>query len=241
MKTPPALWVLTVGFSILFFAHHDANAQLRRGGGAVDRSAEGPRGGSIDAEGERYGRFRSGSVEASGPNGGTYEASGTAVGRFGTGSRSATGADGGSYNASATRVGPYRERNVTAEGPNGGSYSATSERFVGYRSNAVYVNGAYRPAHVTVNSLYVAPLGAFAGWSILTQPYYASYPVYASYPIETAVQVELKRQGYYQGPIDGNIGPASSAAIRKYQAANDLVATGQINEALLVSLGIKSA
>lgn len=226
----------TVGLWGMF----SAEAGPRRGG-SFNRSAEGSRGGSIDVEADRYGRYRSGSVDATGPNGGTYDASGTAVGRFGTGSRSATGPNGGTYDASSTRVGPYGERSVNAQGPNGASYSATSERFTGYRANSVYVNGVYRPANISVNTLYVAPLGAYAGWSILTQPYFITYPVYASYPIETAVQVELTRRGYYNGPIDGSIGPASSAAITRYQIANDLVATGNINQALLVSLGIKQA
>ncbi len=234
------LAALTVFASLLCVSHADAGIR-RGGGGSVDRSADGPRGGSIDAEGERYGRYRSGSVEATGPDGGTYDASGTAVGRFGTGSRSATGPNGGTYDASSTRVGPYGERSVNAQGANGGSYSSTTERFNGYRPNTVYANGVYRPANVTVNSLYVAPLGAYAGWNILTQPYYVSYPVYATYPIETAVQVELTRRGYYSGSIDGSVGPATSAAIRKYQVASDLVATGKINQALLVSLGIQQS
>lgn len=232
---------ICISVGTMLFTASVAEAQLRRGGGSVNRSTEGPRGGSVEAQGERYGRYRSGSVEATGANGATYDASGTAVGRFGTGSRNATGPNGATYDASATRVGPYRERNVDAQGANGAAYSSSVQRFTGYRPNTVYVNGAYRPATVTVNSLYAAPLGAYAGWSILTQPYYVNYPVYASYPVETAVQVELKRKGFYSGPIDGSIGPASSAAIRQYQAANDLVATGTINQALLVSLGIKQA
>jgi len=245
MKSPTLqsllLAAVTVSASLLWVSHADAGTRRGGGGGSFNRSAEGPRGGSVEAQGESYGRYRSGSVEATGPDGGTYNASGTSVGRFGTGSRSATGPNGGTYDASATRVGPYGVRNVNAQGANGGSYSSTTERFTGYRPNTVYVNGGYRPATIEVNSFYAAPLGAYAGWNILTQPYYIAYPVYATYPVQTAVQVELTREGYYNGSIDGSVGPATTAAIRKYQVANDLVATGTINQALLVSLGIQQS
>jgi hypothetical protein len=152
-------------------------------------------------------------VSAEGPNGATYDASGTRVGRYGTGS-------------------------VSAEGPNGGTVNRSATTWTGYRSGYVYTGGVYRPANIVVNAAYVAPIGIYAGWQILTRPYYVTYPAYATYPVEVAVQVELQRQGYYGGPIDGNIGPATQKAIAKYQSDNDLPATGQINQALLKSLKI---
>lgn len=181
--------------------------------GSFSGSREGRNGGSISAEGTRVGRFGSGSVSAEGPNGGTYDASGTRVGRVSTGS-------------------------VNAEGPNGGTVNRSATSWNGYRSGYVYRGGVYKPANVVVNTAYIAPIGIYAGWSVMARPYYVSYPVYATYPVEVSVQVELQRQGYYNGPIDGDIGPQTQKSIAKYQSQNGLPPTGQINEALLKSLKI---
>lgn len=55
---------------------------------------------------------------------------------------------------------------------------------------------------------------------------------------DIAVQRALARAGYYQGPLDGEIGPQSSRAIARYQSAQGLRVTGQINQSLLQSLGL---
>ncbi len=228
--------------------------------GAASVSREGPRGGSVEAEGAHVGRFGAGSVSAEGANGGTYDASGVRAGRFGAGTASATGPNGGTYDASAARAGRYGTANVNAQGANGGTYDASATRapgystatvnaqganggtvnttYNGYRSGYVYTGGVYKPASVTVNSVYVAPVGAYAGWSVMAKPVYVSYPAYATYPVEVSVQVELQREGYYAGTIDGTVGPGTQQAIAKYQAANGLPVTGTINQALLNSMGI---
>jgi hypothetical protein len=135
-------------------------------------------------------------------------------------------------------VGRYGTGSVNAEGPNGGSVSKSATTWNGYRQGYVYTGGVYRPATVQVNALYVAPVGIFVGWNVMARPYYVTYPAFATYPVEVSVQVELQRRGYYSGPIDGDIGAQTSAAIAKYQADNGLPRTGQINEALLKSLNI---
>ncbi len=205
-------------------------------GREFSRSAEGSRGGSISAQGEGYGRYRSGSVEAEGPNGGTYDASGTRFGRFSTGSSSATGPNGNTVDRSGTA---WRGPAVGA-GTGSVTVNGNTSSFTGYRTGYVYTGGVYRPATVTVNSLYVAPVGAYAGWSVMTLPAYVQYPVYATYPVEVAVQVQLTQLGYYNGPIDGTVGPQTQAAISKYQSLNGFPVTGQINQALLKSLNIIS-
>jgi len=53
------------------------------------------------------------------------------------------------------------------------------------------------------------------------------------------VQQSLSQQGYYNGPIDGDIGPGSSNAIANYQSDHGLTPTGQINDPLLQSLGLE--
>ena len=56
--------------------------------------------------------------------------------------------------------------------------------------------------------------------------------------LESSVQRALRREGYYSGPVDGDIGSRSRSAIRDYQADHGLSATGRIDSRLLRSLGI---
>ncbi|MEI6280147.1 MAG: peptidoglycan-binding protein, partial [Verrucomicrobiae bacterium] len=56
--------------------------------------------------------------------------------------------------------------------------------------------------------------------------------------LESAVQTVLAKQGYYQGSIDGTIGPATSRAIRNYQRDHRLTPTGTINPVLAASMGL---
>ncbi len=65
-----------------------------------------------------------------------------------------------------------------------------------------------------------------------------TYP--SAQSMETTVQAILAKQGYYQGPIDGAIGPSTSRAIREYQRDNRLTPTGTINPALIRSMGLVS-
>jgi peptidoglycan hydrolase-like protein with peptidoglycan-binding domain len=55
------------------------------------------------------------------------------------------------------------------------------------------------------------------------------------------VQTELKRQGYYAGAIDGAWGSQTAAAVRRFQLANDLRPTGELNAATLATLGVKDS
>ena len=54
-----------------------------------------------------------------------------------------------------------------------------------------------------------------------------------------AVQRALADIGYYNGDIDGEIGPGSQHAIANYQRDNGMRPTGLINDRLLESLGIR--
>jgi len=226
-------------------------------GGSVGRfsagsvQAEGANGATYDASGVRVGRFGAANSSAQGANGNTVDRSarswnGAAV----NGATSTT-----TYNnnnngntatinrgAASTPNAATGYRSTTINDENASYRSATvyhdNTTYTGYRSGYVYANGSYQQANVTVNTVYVAPIGAYAGWKIVTQPQYVTYPAYATYPVEVAVQVELTQQGYYNGKIDGNIGPKTQQAIAKYQAANNLPPSGQINQALLQSLDI---
>ncbi|WP_395753447.1 peptidoglycan-binding protein [Prosthecobacter sp.] len=56
---------------------------------------------------------------------------------------------------------------------------------------------------------------------------------------ELAVQQALARLGYYQGPIDGRIGPQTLAAIARYQQDHGMSITQSIVPALLQALGVQ--
>jgi hypothetical protein len=53
------------------------------------------------------------------------------------------------------------------------------------------------------------------------------------------VQASLAQQGYYHGPIDGDIGPGTRRAIAHYEVDNGLPPNGVIDEPLLVSLKLE--
>ncbi len=65
-------------------------------------------------------------------------------------------------------------------------------------------------------------------------------PAFAD-PLTTAVQSKLARLGYYTGGVDGEWGSQTAAAVRRYQVAQKLRVTGELNPATLNALGIKSA
>jgi Putative peptidoglycan binding domain len=55
----------------------------------------------------------------------------------------------------------------------------------------------------------------------------------------TNVQRALASQGYYRGPIDGDIGPGTSKAIVRFQTDRGLRVTGRVDQELLRLLGIQ--
>ncbi len=59
------------------------------------------------------------------------------------------------------------------------------------------------------------------------------------YRYNSAVQRELSRRGYYNGSVDGAIGPQSRRAISRYQRDNGLRQSGTISDSLLRSLGLQ--
>ena len=58
------------------------------------------------------------------------------------------------------------------------------------------------------------------------------------YETRVAIQEELYRAGYYDGDIDGVIGPGTRRAIAEFQRDNSLSPTGLINSALLEALDL---
>ena len=73
------------------------------------------------------------------------------------------------------------------------------------------------------------------GWLIIDggyDPYYAT----RSGSLAARVQSRLADRGYYEGPIDGDIGPGTRHAIVNYQRDYNLRVTGRISDSLLESL-----
>jgi len=53
-----------------------------------------------------------------------------------------------------------------------------------------------------------------------------------------SAQRQLKHDGYYQGDVDGVMGPSMRHAIRQYQQEQKLSATGRLDRETMRSLGI---
>ena len=79
------------------------------------------------------------------------------------------------------------------------------------------------------------------GWLIIDTGYAPGYaPGYATGgSVGSNVQASLAQQGYYDGPIDGEIGRGTRAAIAHYESDNGLQVNGVIDEPLLVSLRLE--
>src|SRR5437667_6079825 len=84
----------------------------------------------------------------------------------------------------------------------------------------------------------------FPAWGYDSYAYYPyDGPIYAYNGLApdqviADVQAQLQRNGYYDGPIDGILGPMTRDAIAAFQADNGLEVTSTIDEPTLCTLGI---
>ena len=84
----------------------------------------------------------------------------------------------------------------------------------------------------------------YPAWGYFTDAYYPyDGPIYGydDLPPDEVianVQTQLYSEGYYDGPIDGILGPDTQAAIADYQADRGLAVTAGIDEPTVVSLGL---
>src|SRR5216110_1200647 len=105
----------------------------------------------------------------------------------------------------------------------------------GHSNNVVFVFGGW----YALNGGYWYP-----AWGYDSNAYYPyDGPIYAynNLPPDQVianVQTALQQQGYYQGEIDGLLGPQTRAAIADYQRANGLADTAAIDQPTLQSLGM---
>jgi hypothetical protein len=84
----------------------------------------------------------------------------------------------------------------------------------------------------------------FPAWGYATDAYYPyDGPIYGYNGmtpdrVTVDVQQQLQRDGYYDGPIDGSLGPMTREAIAAFQADNGLSVTSVIDEPTLSALGV---
>jgi hypothetical protein len=84
----------------------------------------------------------------------------------------------------------------------------------------------------------------FPAWGYAPYAYYPyDGPIYgynglAPDQVIVDVQAQLQRDGYYDGPIDGVLGPMTREAIAAFQADHGLAVTAAIDEPTLATLGI---
>jgi chemotaxis protein histidine kinase CheA len=86
----------------------------------------------------------------------------------------------------------------------------------------------------------------YPAWGYDTSAQYYAYdgPIYVGSNAEPPdhviadVQASLQEQGYYEGEVDGLLGPLTRAALAAYQADNGLYTTEAIDEPTLDSLGM---
>jgi hypothetical protein len=143
-----------------------------------------------------------------------------------------------------------RQRNVTVNNNwrgtrfSGAQYSA----FRNY-SRTYHDRGWWRSHYPRIVFYFGAPYYWDAGYWFPAWGYdpYASYsfdgPIYgynglAPDQIVVDVQSQLQRDGYYNGPIDGELGPMTRQAIADFQADHGLAITSAIDEPTLASLGV---
>jgi hypothetical protein len=89
------------------------------------------------------------------------------------------------------------------------------------------------------NSGYWYPAwGYYPGYSYEYDGPIYGYNGLAPDQVTVNVQVQLQRDGYYSGPVDGILGPQTREAIAAFQADHGLAITSAIDEPTLATLGL---
>jgi hypothetical protein len=94
-----------------------------------------------------------------------------------------------------------------------------------------YYSGSWRAS-------YSHPLSYYRSYSYAPSVHTFTTSV-SRYSTSASVQVALAELGYYQGSIDGVIGPMSRNAIRRYQIDSGLPVTGVVDYPLMRSLAVE--
>jgi len=94
---------------------------------------------------------------------------------------------------------------------------------------------------ILVSAPLLAP-GVFAADEPVSPPAEQTSPEpEPSADINRRVQEKLRERGFYSGPINGDIGPNTQAALAQFQLSIPLPASGQMDDQTLAALGIERA
>lgn len=113
-----------------------------------------------------------------------------------------------------------------------------------YDDRRGYVSFGYSPGYYDGDPYYADPYYGGYGPSVAVRSTIVARPVYRvreereELSLEQQVQIELSKEGFYRGEIDGVVGPGTRAAIRRYQYEEDLPVTGRIDRELLEELDL---
>jgi hypothetical protein len=103
-------------------------------------------------------------------------------------------------------------------------------------SNVVFVTGGWW----YWNNGYWYPAWGYDpyGWYSYDGPIYTGNASVTPDQVVVNIQVALRDQGYYAGPIDGEMGPQTRAALAAFQADNGLAVTSAVDQPTLETLGV---
>jgi len=66
-----------------------------------------------------------------------------------------------------------------------------------------------------------------------------TYQLHSHGPEVSQIQTGLQALGLYQGPIDGDFGPSTHAAVVSFQASRRLVIDGEVGPTTVRALGVR--
>jgi Putative peptidoglycan binding domain len=152
----------------------------------------------------------------------------------------------------ADRTGRFdRSRNVAIVNSwrdsrfSGGNYAAFRDYRRVYHDRAWYTNNYSRIIFVMGGYWYWNSGYWYPAWGYAPYAYYPyDGPIYTGYAdltpdqVVVNVQIQLQRDGYYFGSIDGLLGPQTRRALAAFQADHGLAITSAIDEPTIATLGL---
>jgi hypothetical protein len=127
----------------------------------------------------------------------------------------------------------------------GGNYAAFRDYHRVYRDRDWYTSNYSRINFVMGGYWYWNSGYWYPAWGYTPSAYYPyDGPIYGGYAdltpdrIVVNVQIQLQRDGYYFGSVDGILGPQTRRALAAFQADNGLAITSAIDEPTIATLGL---
>lgn len=121
------------------------------------------------------------------------------------------------YNGNNNYGGLWTQANTHSDWSHDGQHSWNNHNYRWYQGGWLIIDGLFNPFYSNGNVGYSN--GGYNGSSMAS-----------------SVQSRLNQLGYYNGPIDGDLGPGSRNAIANFQRDNNLYVNGRITNDLLQSL-----